>query len=178
MNQQILAEKKDTVAKLNDILKNSHSTIIVSYSGMSVAEVNELRKDLKKAGAKLSVQKNSLMKKAIDEDNLSQLDACLKGPNGIVTSKEEGAGLQVLKDFADNNKEFSIKGGMIDGTFCDAAKLETLAIVGSKENAISMLLSTLESPLTQLALTLKALSEKAPKADAAAPAAAPAPAAN
>ena len=55
MNQQILAEKKEIVAKLNDILKNSHSAVVVSYSKMSVSEVNQLRADLKKAGAKLSV---------------------------------------------------------------------------------------------------------------------------
>ncbi|MFA6624648.1 MAG: 50S ribosomal protein L10 [Bacilli bacterium] len=171
MNQQILAKKKDTVGKLNDLLKNSHSAVIVSYSGLAVSEVNQLRTDLKKAGAKLSVRKNSLMKKAIDEDGLSKLDSCLKGPSAIVTSKEEGAGLQVLKDFEASHKKFQIKGGMIDGTFCDEAKLNQLAAIGSKENAISIFLSTLQSPLTQFALILKALSEKAPS-DAAAPAAA------
>jgi large subunit ribosomal protein L10 len=180
MNQQILAEKKETVSKLNDILKKSHSTIVISYSGLTVAEVNQLRIDLKKSGAKLSVQKNSLMKKAIDEDGLNGLDSCLKGPNGIVTSEKEGSGLQVLKDFeAAHKKVFTVKGGIIDGTFCDEAKLNELAIVGSKENAISVLLSTLQAPLTMFAIVLKAVSDKAPKADApaAATSAAPAPAA-
>lgn len=179
MNQQILAEKKETVSKLNDILKKSHSTIVVSYSGLTVAEVNQLRIDLKKAGARLSVQKNSLMRKAIDEDGLAQLDACLKGPNGIVSSEKEGSGLQVLKDFEAAHKQFSVKGGMIDGTYCDEAKLSQLAAVGSKENAISIVLSTLQSPLTMFALALKAVADKAPKADAPAVASAtPAPSAN
>ena len=79
MNQQILAEKKETVSKINETLKVSHSVVIVSYSGLSVADVTQLRIDLKKAGARLSVHKNSLLKKAVDEDGLSQLDGLLKG---------------------------------------------------------------------------------------------------
>lgn len=161
MNQQILAEKKEYVAKLTDVLKSSHSAIIVSYSGMSVAEVNELRANLKKAGAKLSVRKNTLMKKAIDEDGLSDLDSCIKGPSAIVTSVEEGAGLQVLSDFAKaHSKNFCIKGGIIGGTYCDEAKIAALAPIGTKENALSVLLSSLQAPLTMLALTLKSLAEK------------------
>ena len=66
MNQQILAEKKETVSKINDTLKNAHSTIVVSYSGLSVSEVTKLRIDLKKAGARLTAHNNSLIKKAFD----------------------------------------------------------------------------------------------------------------
>ena len=114
MNQQVLAQKKETVSELNDILKNSHSAIIVSYSGLSVDEINKLRHDLKEAGAKLSVRKNSLLKKAIDEDGLSSLDSALKGPTALVTAVEEGAGLKVLNDFyEDHSKKFAIKGGVI-----------------------------------------------------------------
>ena len=104
MNQQILAEKKETVSKINETLKVSHSVVIVSYSGLSVADVTQLRIDLKKAGARLSVHKNSLLKKAVDEDGLSQLDGLLKGPNALIVSKEEGDGLSVIKSFAESHK--------------------------------------------------------------------------
>ena len=165
MNQQVLAQKKETVAELNDILKSAHSAIVVSYSGLSVDEINVLRRDLKEAGAKLTVRKNSLMKKAIDEDGLSALDSALKGPSALVTSAEEGAGLKVLNDFYENHsKKFVIKGGVIGGTYCDQERLAELAPVGTKSNALSVLLSTMQSPLVQFALTLKALAEKAPQA--------------
>ena len=164
MNQQILAEKKDVVAQINGLLKNSHSTVVVSYSGMSVADITELRINLKKAGAYLEVRKNSLLKKAVDEDGLKELEPLLKGPNALVTSPEEGEGLNVLKEFAARHKEFTIKGAYIGNMFCDADKVAALAAVGSKQNAISILLSTMQSPLVKLGLTLKALSEKAPQA--------------
>jgi ribosomal protein L10 len=160
MNQQILAEKKEAVSKINDTLKNSQSTIVVSYSGLSVSEVTKLRSDLKKAGARMTVHKNTLMKKAVDEDGLQELDALLKGPNALVTSTEEGAGLSVLKDFALTHKKFEVKGGIIDGTFCNAEKLAELAAIGTKENAIAVFLSALQAPLTQFALAIKAVGEK------------------
>lgn len=161
MNQQILAEKKEIVAKLNDILKTSHTTVVVTYSALSVAEVNQLRTDLKKAGARLSVQKNALMKKAVDEDGLSELDSLLKGPSALVTSNEAGAGLEVLGEFAKaHKKNFAVKGGMIDGSFCNADKLNDLANVGGKEGALSRLLSVLEAPLVQFALTIKEVGKK------------------
>lgn len=161
MNQQILAEKKAVVSGLNDILKNSHSTVVVSYSNMSVAEINQLRADLKKAGAKLSVHKNSLAKKAVEEDGLSELSSAFKGPTALVASEKEGAGLKVLNDFAlAHKKTFVIKAGMIGGAYCDSDKIQMLAAVGSKENALASLLSTLQSPLVMFALTLKAVAEK------------------
>lgn len=164
MNQQILAEKKASVEEINGQLKNSHSTIIVSYTGMPVSEINALRSELKKAGAYLEVRKNSLLKKACDEDGLAVLDPLLKGPNALVTSAEEGSGLAVLKDFADKHKKFSIKGAVIGGTFCDGERIKEIANIGTKENALSCLLSALQSPLVTFALTLKALSEQAPQA--------------
>ncbi|MBQ8142151.1 MAG: 50S ribosomal protein L10 [Bacilli bacterium] len=169
MNQQILAEKKENVAKLNELLKNSHSAVVVSYSALPVAEVNELRAALKKEGAYLSVHKNTLLKKACDEDGLSELDALLKGPTALVTSAEAGNGLQALSDFANGHKKkFSIKGGMIDGSFCDAEALAELASVGGKEGALARFLSVLQGPLVQFALTIKAVGEKNDPAGAAA----------
>lgn len=162
MNQQVLEQKKEVVNEINNLLKTSHSTIVVSYSGLSVDEVNKLRHDLKENGARLSVRKNTLLRKAIDEDGLSALDECLKGPSAIVTSEQEGAGLSVLNDFYEHHKKvFKIKGGVIGGNFVNQEQIAYLAPIGTKENAISVLLSTMQSPLVTFALTLKALGEKA-----------------
>lgn len=161
MNQVILAKKQETVKGLTDLLSQSHSVVVVAYSNLPVDEINKLRRSLKENGAKLSVQKNTLMKKAVDSDGLQALDGCFKGPNAIVTSSEEGAGLAVLNEFKDSHKNFAIKGGIIGGTYCDEARLSELAAIGTKENALSALLSTLQSPLVHFALTLKALGEKA-----------------
>ncbi len=162
MNQQILAQKQETVAKLNELFKNSKTAVIVSYSGLPVSEINSLRNKLREVGCSLTVQKNTLLKKAVAEEGLSQLNDCLKGPTALVYCDQEGAGLSVLSDFKlAHNKQFSIKGGFIGGTYCDEAKLALIAPIGTKENALSCLLSALQSPLVRFGLTLKALAEKA-----------------
>lgn len=160
MNQQVLAEKKDVVKNINSVLKSSHSAVVVTYTGLSVKEITSLRNDLKKEGAKMSVYKNTLLKKAVDEDGLGELDSLLTGPIALVTSQGEGNGLQLLLNYELTHKKFAIKGGMIDGVFCDEEKLKYLASVGNKENAISVFLSTLLSPLSQFAIALKAVADK------------------
>lgn len=162
MNQQILAQKQETVAKLNDLLKNAKTAIVVSYSGLPVSEINSLRNKLREANCVLSVQKNTLLKKAVDEEGLSQLDDCLKGPTALVYSDQEGAGLTILSDFKNaHNKQFAIKGGFIGGTYCDEAMIAAIAPIGTKENALASLLSAIQSPLVHFGLILKSVAEKA-----------------
>lgn len=160
MNAQALAEKKEKVAHLSSTLKNSKTIVVVSYSGISVGEISSLRHSLKENGAKLFVEKNTLLRKAVVEDSLSELESVFKGPSAVVVSDQEGAGLIQLRDFANTHGEnFSIKGGVLNGNYCDEAKIKEYATIGSKENALSILLSTLTSPLVQLALTFKAYAE-------------------
>lgn len=160
MNAQALAEKKEKVAHLNSLLKNAKTVVVVSYSGISVSEISSLRHSLKENNARLFVEKNTLLRKAVSEDGLNELDSVFKGPSAVVISDQEGAGLVQLRDFSNSHSEnFSIKGGVLNGNYCDEAKIKEYATIGSKENALSILLSTLTSPLVQLALTFKAYAE-------------------
>ena len=160
MNAKILEAKKQKVEQLNSLLKTAKTVVVVSYSGISVSDISQLRHALKEVNARLSVQKNTLLRKAVDEDGLSELDTAFKGPSAIVTSDEECGGLKEIEKFASEHQDkFAIKAGVINGVYCDEAMIKEYAAIGSKENALSMLLSTLSSPLTQLALTLKAYGE-------------------
>ncbi len=160
MNANTLAEKKEKVSQLNSVLTKSKTVVVVSYSGISVGEISSLRHSLKENGAKLFVEKNTLLKKAVEKDELKELAPVFKGPSAIVISDQEGAGLVQLRDFANTHSEnFSIKGGVLNGNYCDEAKIKEYATIGSKENALSVLLSTLTSPLVQIALTFKAYAE-------------------
>ena len=160
MNAQALAAKKEKVAHLNSVLKNAKTVVVVSYSGISVGEISSLRHSLKENNARLFVEKNTLLRKAVEEDGLNDLASVFKGPSAVVVSDNEGAGLMQLKDFSNSHADkFAIKGGVLNGNYCDEAKIKEYAAIGSKENALSVLLSTLSSPLVQLALTFKAYAE-------------------
>ena len=107
----------------------------------------------------MQVHKNTLMKRAIDADGFNALDSLLKGPNALITAADPTAALPILNKFAKKNKALVIKGAIIDGTFCDTAKIQTLGALGSKEDVIAMLLSVLEAPVQRFAATVKAVAE-------------------
>ena len=159
MNEQVLTAKKAVVAELNERLATANAAIVVGYQGLSVKELTVLRKSLKEAGARMEIQKNTLMRRAVDFEGYSALDELLTGQNAIVTSDDSICARPVLFKFVKSNKTLVIKGGVIEKTYCDVDSLQGLSKVGSKEGAISMLLSVLEAPIRNLACGLKAVSE-------------------
>lgn len=160
MNSKVLESKKAIVAGLNEHLDGSNCVIVVSYQGLPVSSMTQLRKGLKKVGAKMEIHKNTLLRRAIDGEGYQALDSILKGPNALITSHESTSALPVLQQFAKKNKALVIKGAVIEKTYCDPAKIEALANVGGKEGALSMLLSVLEAPIRQFAVACKAVAEK------------------
>lgn len=126
MNEKILEAKKAVVDEVNQTLVGSKCAVVISYQGLKVSELNVLRKGLKSVGATMQVHKNTLMKRAIDADGFNALDSLLKGPNALITAADPTAALPILNKFAKKNKALVIKGAIIDGTFCDTAKIQTL----------------------------------------------------
>ena len=155
MNEKILEAKKAVVDEVNQTLVGSKCAVVISYQGLKVSELNVLRKGLKSVGATMQVHKNTLMKRAIDADGFNALDSLLKGPHALITAADPTAALPILNKFAKKNKALVI----IDGTFCDTAKIQTLGALGSKEDVIAMLLSVLEAPVQRFAATVKAVAE-------------------
>lgn len=160
MNAKILEQKKVIVNDIYKTLDSSNCAVVVSYAGITVKKLNELRTALKKVGANMKVQKNTLVRRAVEEEGLKSLESLLTGQNAIVTSAESTSALPVLQNFAKKNKSFEIKGAIIEKQFCDAAKIDALANVGGKEGALSMLLSVLEAPIRQFAVACKAVGEQ------------------
>lgn len=159
MNEQVLNAKKAIVADLTSHLAESNCVVIIAYKGLTVKNLSELRRGLKAVGASLEVQKNTLARRAVDQDGLSSLGSLLVGQNALVTSKDSISALPVLFKFAKKNKALEIKGGVIEKTHCDFDKLQELSKVGSKEGALSMLLSVLIAPVRNLAAGLKAVAD-------------------
>lgn len=160
MNAKILEHKKTIVDDIYKTLDASNCAVVVSYAGIPVKKLNELRTALKKVGANMKVQKNTLVRRAVEEEGLQSLESLLTGQNAIVTSSESTVALPVLQNFAKKNKSFEIKGAIIEKTYCDPAKIDALANVGGKEGALSMLLSVLEAPIRQFAVACKAVGEQ------------------
>ena len=153
--------KKQIVGDIAEKLKASKSTIVVDYRGLNVAELTELRKQLREAGVEFKVYKNSMVRRAADSVELSGLNAALTGPNAIAFSSEDVvAPAKILNDFAKKHDALEIKAGVIEGTIASVEDVKALAELPSREGLLSMLLSVLQAPIRNLALVTKAVAEQ------------------
>ncbi|MCA1042137.1 50S ribosomal protein L10 [Bacillus infantis] len=156
-----IEQKKLIVDEIADKFKASKSTIVVDYRGLTVAEVTELRKQLREAGIEFKVYKNSMARRAADATELSGLNEALTGPNAIAFSNDDVvAPAKILNDFAKKHEALEIKAGVIEGNIASVDEVKALAELPSREGLLSMLLSVLQAPIRNLALAAKAVADQ------------------
>ena len=142
-------------AIVNDI-EGAQSIVLVDYRGLTVAEDTALRKQLREAGVVYKVCKNTMMKRAFEGTDFAQLDEYLDGPNAIAISKDDAtAPARILAKFAKDAKALELKAGVVEGQKYDAAALTELAKIPSREELLSRLLGSMQSPITNLARVLR-----------------------
>ncbi|TVX84839.1 50S ribosomal protein L10 [Paenibacillus agilis] len=160
-NAKVIAAKQESVQVIAEKLRGSATTVVADYRGLSVAQVTELRKQLREAGVEFQVLKNTLVRRATAEAELSELDQVLTGPTAIAFSREDAiAPAKILHDFAKKNDALEIKGGIVEGRVVDVDQIKALATLPSRDGLLSMLLSVLQAPVRNFALAVKAVAEK------------------
>ncbi|MDG4657854.1 50S ribosomal protein L10 [Ectobacillus antri] len=153
--------KQVVVAEIAGKLKESKSTIVVDYRGLTVGEATELRKQLREAGIEFKVYKNTLTRRAAEEAEMAELNEYLTGPNAIAFSNEDVvAPAKVLNDFAKKHEALEIKAGIIEGKLVSVEEVKAIAELPSREGLLSMLLSVLQAPIRNLALAAKAVADQ------------------
>ena len=168
-SQKVLEAKQQEVAALADRLGKSVAGVLVDYKGINVADDTALRKELREAGIEYAVSKNSLLALAVKGTSLEGLSDVLKGMTAVATSESDHvAAARILNKFAGAHPNFTIKSGFIDGEVIDAAKVESLAKLPSKEQLIATLAATLNEPVAMFARALQAVVDKGDAAPAAA----------
>jgi large subunit ribosomal protein L10 len=159
-NAKIIQAKQQEVDVIASKLRESNCTVVADYRGLNVAQVTQLRKQLREAGVEFQVLKNSLVSRAAANAELSELDSVLTGPTAIAFGKDVVAPAKILSDFAKKNDALKVKGGIVEGRFVDSAQIKALADLPSREGLLSMLLSVLQAPVRNFALAVKAVAEK------------------
>ena len=161
MNKAIIAQKETLVNEVSEEMKNSASTIVVEYRGLTVEKITQLRRDLRKQDASMKVYKNSIISRAANLVGYSELDNELTGPNAIVFSKTDSTGAaKLLTKYAKRNEELVVKGGIVEGKYVDANEMKVVATLPNKEGMLSMLLGCLQAPIRNFACALKAVADK------------------
>ena len=159
MNQAVLSAKQDVVTEITTKIKDSQSTVIVEYRGLSVAEVTELRRALRAEDVDFKIYKNTMAQRAVDELGFGEIKNSLTGPNAIAFSKDATAPARVLSKFAKNHKALVLKSGIVEGKEVNLETLQELADLPNKEGMLSMLLSCLQSPIRSFACVVKAVAD-------------------
>lgn len=153
--------KQPIVQAIADDIKDAQSVVLVDYRGLTVAQDTELRKQLREAGVIYKVCKNTMMKRAFEGTDFAALDEHLEGPSAIAISKDDAtAPARILCKFAKDAKALELKAGVVEGTVYDVAGLTELSKVPSREELLSKLLGSLQSPITNLARVLNQIAEQ------------------
>ena len=175
--------KKPIVEEISAAIKDAQSVVLVDYRGLTVDQDTKLRKELREAGVNYKVYKNTMMNFAFKGTDFESLAPYLEGPSAVaISSTDATAPARVLAQFAKTADKLEIKAGVVEGTLYDAAGMQTIASIPSREELLSKLLGSIQSPITNFARCMNQLAEKggageapaaevAPAAEEAAPAA-------
>lgn len=153
--------KQPIVQAIAEEIKDAQSVVLVDYRGLTVAEDTELRKQLREAGIVYKVYKNTMMKRAFEGTECEALESCLEGPSAIAISKDDAtAPARILCKFAKDAPALELKGGIVEGTAYDVAGLTELSKIPSREELLSKLLGSLQSPISNFARVIKQIAEQ------------------
>ena len=158
-NEKVLEAKKAQVAQVAEALQNAATGVLIDYRGLTVEEDTKLRNDLRAAGVKYFVVKNTLLRLAANQVGLEELDSILHGPTALAVSDDPVAPAKILFDFAKGNEKVEIKSGFMDGKVMSMDELTTLAKTPSKDALIAKIMGSLNAPVSNLVRLLNTIAE-------------------
>ena len=160
--------KQPIVEEISEAIKDAQSVVLVDYRGLTVAQDTQLRKELREAGVIYKVYKNTMMNFAFKGTDFEALAPFLEGPSAAAISKTDAtAPARVIAKFAKTAKDLEIKAGVVEGQFYDAKGMEAIASIPGREELLSKLLGSIQSPIANFARCMNQLAEKGGAAGAA-----------
>jgi large subunit ribosomal protein L10 len=149
-------EKQQLVNELSEKIKGAQALYYTDFTGLNVKRMTDLRRRLRKAGVEYVVIKNTLALRAVNESGL--VGTRLKGPTGVVVTRDPVAAAKLLSDFArENDQKPTVKGGMLEGVAIDEAQVKRLATMPSREQMLAELGAGLMSPMAAFAGAMSGL---------------------
>ena len=153
--------KQPIVDEIKGLLDGAKAAVLVDYRGLTVEEDTKLRKNLREAGVQYKVYKNTLINFAVQGTEFEELSKHLEGPTAIAISKEDAtAPARVLFNFSKDAQALELKAGVVDGTYYDEEGIKVIATIPSREELLSKLLGSMQSPITNFARVIKQIAEK------------------
>lgn len=150
-----LEQKQEIVAEVNEEAVKALSAVLADYRGMTVTQMTNMRKRARESGVYLRVIRNTLARRAVEGTEFECLKEALTGPTLLAFSKDDpGAAARLLKDCAKEYEKLQVKALSIGGKLLAASDLDRLAKMPTRDQALSMLMATLQAPIAKLARTM------------------------
>ena len=158
-NAKIIEQKAGVVSEIKEKFENAKSVVAFDYRGLSVAEVTELRRKLREAGADYKVYKNTLTKRALDELNID-MNEYLAGPSAIAFGTDELSIVKIINDFAKEHNALELKAGIVEGKVAGLEDLKRYAAIPSRDMLLTMLAAGLMGTVRDLSICLDLYSKE------------------
>ncbi|HCU05831.1 MAG: 50S ribosomal protein L10 [Gammaproteobacteria bacterium GWE2_42_36] len=150
-----LEQKREIVAEVAEQAAQALSAVTADYRGLTVSEMNELRKKARESGIYLRVVRNTLAKRALEGTAFTCLNDILNGPLLLFFGKDEpGAAARLVRDFIKEHEHLKVTGLSVSGQLLSADNLEAVAKLPSREEALSILMAVMKAPITKFVRTL------------------------
>jgi large subunit ribosomal protein L10 len=154
----VLATKQARVAALEEKLKGAVSFVLVDYKGITVADDTALRRNLREANVEYFVEKNTMLKRALNNMGMTDFDEVLNGTTAIaISTDDQTAPARILGEFAEKSENFKLKAGCVEGEYFDEKKILALSKIPSKDVLLAQLVGSLQGPIQKLAAILQAV---------------------
>jgi large subunit ribosomal protein L10 len=150
------SQKAELIASLNETFKSAELVIVTQQTGLTVAEITDLRRQMRAAGAGFKVAKNRLTQRALEGTRFQPLSDLFKGPTALAYSKDPVAAAKVTVGFADKNEKLKIVGGSLGERKLDVAGIKALATLPSLPEMRARLAGLIAAPATRLATVVAA----------------------
>jgi large subunit ribosomal protein L10 len=154
------AAKRELVSTLSDVFSNTSVVVVAHYKGLTVADMQKLRAQMKQAGATVKVAKNRLARIALDGTDVASIQDLMKGPTLIAYSSDPVAAPKVAVDFAKGNEKLVILGGAMGQTVLDPDRVKSLATMPSLDELRAKIVGLVNAPATKIAQVVNAPAAK------------------
>lgn len=158
-----LEDKKEIVAAVNQAASGAFSAVVADYRGLTVGQLTKLRTKARESNVYLRVVRNTLARRAFEGTGFAILSDSLVGPTIIGLSMSEndmGAAARLFKEFAKDHQQLELKTAAYDGKLFVASEIDVLARLPNREQALSMLASVLQAPVSKFGRLFTALKEQ------------------
>lgn len=151
-------EKVAVVNEVRERLNSASATILTEYRGLTVKDIATLRRSLRDAGGEYKIYKNTLVRFAVQELGLTDLESLLTGPTAITFVETDAASVaKALRDFGRTNPHLVIKGGLLGGNILSPADANALAELPSRDVLLARIAGGFAAPMQKFAGLLQAL---------------------